>query len=279
VRGEISDPDNPSYLCQHGQEETELKHVEWNLPSGAGCMAADPPQHVPQLGPDEPVEPVETAAPEDSEPDPFPTTHGGLAGRNPTPPEYTSWIGGSSGGCGTWSIAMCDRILGRTDATTQVSQDEWTGISTEIKLDPTDGSSSRYDRAAYYQARGYCVAEKRFDGTPEDYEELMEKVHSGTCDVKAMFYKRLPDETYVNGHVEVVVGASNTGFLTNSWGHIGVVEGGSQGGFSHSGDGQWMKDAANPGEKVWPAGSTEVDVQYVCPCTAFESLGRLILGG
>lgn len=274
---DIADPDNPTYLCQHDQAGTDLKHAEWHLPTGVGCMATDQPAHVPEPGPDEPADtevPADTDAPET-----FPPTHTGLPGRNPTPPGYTAWVGGAQGGCGTWSIAMCDRILGRTDATSQVGEAEWTSISTEIKLDPTDGSSNRFDRAAYYQARGYCVAEKRFDGTPEDYAELQEKVHSGTCDVKAMFYKRLPDESYTNGHVEVVVGAANSGFLTNSWGHVATVEGGSSGGFRHSGDGAWMTDDDNPGEKVWPPGSTEVVLQYVCPCTTFENLGRMILGG
>lgn len=271
----FSNPANPTYLCQHDQAGTELKHAEWRLPSGAGCMAADPPQYTPD-------EPVDTELPDtdlpdtDSPTDPPPTA---LPGRNPVPEGYTAWVGGAQGGCGTWSIAMCDRILGRTDPASQVTEAEWTAISTEIKLDPTDGSSNRYDRAAYYERRGYCVSEQRFDGTAEDYEALMEKVHSGTCDVKAMFYKRTAEGEYVNGHVEVVTGASNGGFLTNSWGHVASVYGGSAGGFSHSGDGAWMTDAENPGGKVWPAGSTEVVVQYVCPCTAFESLGRLILGG
>jgi hypothetical protein len=273
----ITDPARPSYMCQHTEPEVDTKHAEWKIPTGAGCMAANPPAHTPQPGPDEDTT-VDTND-TDTAPSGFPDTHAGLPGRNPTPPGYGEWIGGQLGGCGTWSIAMCDRILGRTDPTSQVTEAEWTAISDEIHLDPVDGSSSRYDRAAYYERRGYCVAEKRFDGTEDDYAELTEKVNSGTCDVKAMFYKRTAEGTYTNGHVEVVTGATQGGFLTNAWGHVGVVTGGSEGNFSHSGDGVWMGDTSNPGNKVWPPGSTEVDVQYVCPCTAFESLGRLILAG
>ncbi|HMV67272.1 MAG TPA: hypothetical protein PKA64_10510 [Myxococcota bacterium] len=259
--------DEPTYVCQHDQAGTEQKYAEWDLPTGVGCAVADPPQTIPDPPDDGPP------------PTSFPPTHAGLPGRNPVPPEQEGWTGAEGGGCGTWSIAMCDRILGRTDPTSQVTEPEWDTISEEIHLDPTTGSSNRFDRAAYYQRRGYCVAERRFDGTPDDYAELVERFNSGTCDIKAMYYKRLPDDSYVNGHVEAVVGASNTGFLTNSWGHLGIVEGGSQGGFHHSGDGDWMTDEDHPGEPVWPPGSTEVIVQYVCPCTAFEQLGRLIFGG
>lgn len=178
-----------------------------------------------------------------------------------------TWSGYEKGGCGTWATAMCNRILGDTPAS-PVTKEEWNKIAEGIKQN-ADGGSFEEDRAKYYADKGYCVMDKRFDGTTAEYQELTQK-HLDGCDIKLSFWHRKADGTYENGHVETVTGATQAGVTTNSWGKEAVIEGGSKGGFRHSEDGKSFHDSA--GNKLWPADSTEVDVSYVCKCTAWESL-------
>ncbi len=185
------------------------------------------------------------------------------AGTNGLPTGMTAdWSGANSGGCGTWSTAMCNRVLGRTAG--EVTQDEWNAIATAIGQSAAGGANMT-GQGTYYEGQGYCVQAKKFN--QGDYAEIQEKLDAG-CDVKLFFWKREAGDTYANGHTETVTAATSTSATTNSWGQSATVSGGSDGGFSHTGG------AFNDSSTKWPAGSTEVWVQYVCECSAFESFAR-----
>jgi hypothetical protein len=233
------DAEHPSAMCTHSESDIPAKYEEMKTPRQLTCATAP-------------------------------------SGTQGLPPGIdNTWSGYGSGGCGTWAVAMCNRILGDTPSSQAVSKEEWNGIAKGIKQNATGGSMTD-DRSAYYKDKGYCVEDKRFDGTTADYEDMIKKRDDG-CDIKLAFWKRLPNGTYVNGHVETVTGASLGGATTNSWGNQGIIEGGSKGGFKHSEDGKSFKDPATGG-KLWPAGSTEVEVSYVCKCGVFESLAHAVMG-
>lgn len=173
-----------------------------------------------------------------------------------------TWSGYGSGGCGTWATAMCNRILGR--ASGAVTKEEWNEIATGIGQNAT-GGSSQANQGAYYEGLDYCVEVKKVD--KNDYSDLQEKLGEN-CDVKLFFWKRNADNTYSNGHTETVTAATSTSATTNSWGQSATVSGGSDGDFSHTGG------AFSNSSTLWPAGSTEVWVQYICQCSVFESFAR-----
>jgi hypothetical protein len=260
------DPANPLYLCQHTDEQMLVKAAENDFPLEEVCQT-DADVLV--------TDPAAPPPPSDPPPPPvFPMTHTGRPGTNPTPPGYGSWIGANEGGCGVWSVAMCDRRLGLMDPTSQVVQGEWETIADAIHMDRTDGSSNAQDRAAYYRSYGYCIVDKRFDGTTADYEEVRDNLD--TCDVKVRMYRRAATGR-VFGHVETVTSASDRNMVTNSWGGPAAIEGGTAGRFGHWKDGKrWMEDDGDP---TYPPDSTDVMITYVCPCThpMMESLGQRIL--
>lgn len=262
---DVTDPSDPRYECQHNDAEMEIKATMHDIPLNETCIPPDEPRvDDPDAPPFEPSPPP---------PAMFPPTHEGLPGTNPLPPEQSTWRGAETGGCGVWSSAMCDRRLGTTDPTTQVVQGEWNAIADVIKLTP-DGGSTAPNRAAYYRAQGYCVIDKRFDGTEEDYLEIADNLD--TCDVKLHFYRRTATG-YAFGHVETVTAAGARSVTTNSWGRPAAIEGGSAGGFGHWQDGKrWMEDDGDP---TYPPDSTEVMVTFVCPCNhpMMETLGQTIL--
>ena len=198
------------------------------------------------------------------------TTDG--AGTNAVPERDESWAGSQSGGCGTWATAMCNRILGLTDANSEVSKDEWNGIAGDLSQDGSGGSKMT-DQSKYYEDRGYAVHDKKFSGSAADYSEMIEKIND-RCDVKLFFWKRNADGTYTNGHVETVTGATGNSATTNSWGQEGVVQGGNDGGFDHSLDGTQFQDSE--GNELWPEGATEVWVSYVCEPGFFEGLAQAL---
>ncbi len=255
-----ADPESPKYLCQHDDPGTVAKAIEVDAPLAEPCAPAPPPPSPPPA------------------PDPGSQPWTGSSGKNPFPVAAESWVGvAAGGGCGVWSVAMCDRILGLTDASSAVTQPEWSAIATKIKLDPSTGASSWVDRAQYYRDKGYCTEHKLWTGTAEELAEVTERFNEGKCDVKMRFYKIVGDEA-VNGHVETVTGATLGGVITNSWGSEAIVNGGTGNGFSH----QVVKGpqmTESDGSPLWPAASAEVWIDYVCPCTMFEKLGQLILGG
>lgn len=199
-------------------------------------------------------------------------TTGGV-GTNALPTRDATWDGYGQGGCGTWATAMCDRILGETDADSEVTKEEWNEIAGKIKQN--NGGSKMSDQSKYYEDKGYCVEEKKFGGSDADYDEMSEKIDD-SCDVKLFFFKRNADGTYTNGHVETVTGADagNNTAATNSWGKEAAVSGGSDGDFEHSEDGTSFQDGE--GNKLWPKDSTEVWVQYVCECGFFEGIGKAL---
>lgn len=199
------------------------------------------------------------------------TTDG--AGTNALPERDETWDGYGEGGCGTWATAMCDRILGETSADEEVTKEEWNRIAEKIKQ--KNGGSKMSEQSKYYEDKGYCVEEKKFGGSDADYDEMVEKIDD-SCDVKLFFFKRNADGTYSNGHVETVTeaDASENSATTNSWGKEASVSGGSDGDFDHSEDGESFKDSE--GNKLWPADSTEVWVQYVCECGFFEGIGKAL---
>lgn len=229
----VFDETNDSLMCTHVQAEMAAKYAEMKTPHNAQCAA---------------------------------TNNGGQglpAGMDAT------WSGYGKGGCGTWAVAVCNRVLGDTPPSDPVTKEEWNRIAEGIHQN-ADGGSFPEDRAKYYADKGYCVMDKRFDGTTADYQELMKK-HLDGCDIKLRYQKRNADGSYTNGHVETVTGATQAGVTTSSWGKEAVVEGGSQGGFRHSEDGKSLTDPVTHG-KLWPADATEVEVSYVCKCTAWEEL-------
>ncbi|MCC7441394.1 MAG: hypothetical protein IT285_07165 [Bdellovibrionales bacterium] len=180
-----------------------------------------------------------------------------------------TWKGYGKGGCGTWATAMCNRVLRLTDPQDGVTKDEWNDIAPKIGQDD-DGSADFDGQAEYYKKMGYCVETKKFTGDKASYEEMEKYIDEG-CDVKLGFWKRVKNEDgsveLVNGHFETVLeaDADKRSCKTNSWGDISDVTGGADGGFTHSG-----ADSMNdrPGETdLWPADSTEVEVQYICPCS------------
>lgn len=254
-----SDPANPKYLCQHDDVGTVTKAKEVDAPLAEPCAAAPPPPSPPPA------------------PDPGTQPWGGASGKNPFPVAGENWLGvGPGGGCGVWSVAMCNRILGLTDASSAVTQSEWDEIAGKIKLDPATGSSSWVDRAAYYREKGYCTEHKLWTGSAEELAEVTERFNNGKCDVKMRYYKIVGEEA-VNGHVETVTGATTGGVITNSWGHEAIVTGGTDNGFEHQVvNGPQMTEG---GASMWPSGSAEVWIDYACPCTMFEKLGQLIFGG
>lgn len=200
---------------------------------------------------------------------------GGI-GTNPVPARDASWSGSGGGGCGTWATLMCNRILGETDPDQEVTKDEWNDTADAIDQNPSGGSQMT-DQSEYYESLGYCVNDKKFGGSAEDYAEMVERIHNG-CDVKLFFWRRMADGTYTNGHVETVTGAnaSDQTATTNSWGQPGTIRGGGNGGFDHSLDGTQFQDGA--GNELWPADSTEVWVSYVCECGFFEGLAKKLFG-
>lgn len=199
----------------------------------------------------------------------------GGAGTNVLPTGMdASWAGYGQGGCSTWATAMCNRILGVTDADSQVDQGEWNGIAGAIGQDANGGSSAS-NQAKYYEDLGYCVEEKKFAGSAADYQEMEDKVNDN-CDVKIFVWTRNSDGTYSNGHVETVTNADgeSQSATTNSWGTDATVTGGNDGNFNHSQDGSTFQDGA--GNPLWPANGTEVWVHYVCECSFWESLGKAL---
>jgi hypothetical protein len=172
---------------------------------------------------------------------------------------------------------MCNRILGDTNAATPVSKDEWNSVAKAIGQD-ANGASTKAKRAAYYRSKGYCTVDKKFDGTGTDYDDMTQKFNVDGCDVKLSFYKRNANGTYTNGHVETVTGATHGGAKTNSWGKDATIQGGSAGGFDHSEDGTGKQFHDANGNKLWPKGSTEVWVSYVCRCNRFERLINRLTG-
>lgn len=186
-----------------------------------------------------------------------------VAGTNGLPAGMDAeWAGASSGGCGTWSTAMCNRILGRT--TGEVTRDEWNEIAGAIGQNATGGATIT-TQGTYYEGLDYCVQMKKFNSG--DYSEIQEKLDQN-CDVKLFFWKREAGETYTNGHTETVTAATSSSATTNSWGQSATVSGGSDGSFSHTGGA--FSDSATK----WPADSTEVWVQYICECSVFESFAK-----
>lgn len=200
------------------------------------------------------------------------TTDG--AGTNTLPTMDESWKGYGQGGCGTWSTAMCNRILGLTDPDTEVTGDEWNGIADGIGQNDSGGSKMS-DQSKYYEDKGYCVNEKKFGGSEADYQEMADEIND-SCDVKLFFWTRNADGSFSNGHVETVTSADagSRSCTTNSWGEEATVSGGNDGGFDHSRDGSAFQDAL--GNELWPAGATEVWVSYVCECSVLESIGKLL---
>lgn len=262
-----------TYECQHDDVGTTEKFELWHWPDPDDGCQAPVPGYVDTDTPPETDPPADTDDTDGS--DPFT----GQPGTNPWPSGADGWAGvPQGGGCGVWATAMCNRILGVSSATRPPDEAEWDAIAAAIQM-KEDGGSNRIDRANYYRDRGYCVSMERFDGDADDYETLVEKVQSGSCDVKLAWGRRTLDGEYVNGHTEVVTGATSSAILTNSWGHVGILEGGSAGGFKHNGEGRWFPADETDGGVLWPPGSTEVTVSYVCPCTFFEELGSMILGG
>ncbi|MBI2339858.1 MAG: hypothetical protein HYU99_05785 [Deltaproteobacteria bacterium] len=196
------------------------------------------------------------------------------AGTDSLPEMDESWVGSATGGCGTWATAMCNRILGITDADSEVTRDEWNDIAEGIGQNDTGGSEMT-GQSSYYEDLGYCVHNKKFDGSAEDYAEMEEKSDE-ECDIKLYFWKRNSDDTYSNGHVETVtdVDADAETATTNSWGNEGTVSGGNDGDFDHSLDGTQFHD--DEGNELWPADSTEVWVSYVCECGFFEGIAQAL---
>jgi hypothetical protein len=237
---------SPKYDCMHDDISVGEKLSENHQPDGEVC-----------------------ALPKSGAPDAT-TTAPGDPGTSQLPKGIgASWSGYGKGGCGTWAVAMCNRILGDTDPKSDVTEAEWNGIAKGIHQNSSGGSRG-VGRAAYYENKGYCVESESFSGSTASYEALKKKLEDDHCDVKLSYFKRNADGTYSNGHVETVTAATNGGVTTNSWGQEGVVVGGSDGGFRHSLDGKNFRDDA--GNPLWPAGSTEVVVQYVCKCPVFSSL-------
>ena len=204
----------------------------------------------------------------------FPAGVGGPAGTRRLPGNYPGpgFEGSRAGGCGTWSTAICNRILGDTDPDAPVDQIEWNEIARDIKqgvdADPQRaGGSSVQDRDAYYRDKGYCVETKRYGGSPADRQELSQKVVDEKCDVKLQFAQinpaPPPAPRFINGHVEIVTGITARGIQTNSWGHDGYIQGGADGGFTHS-------DPSSA--SLWPPNQTRVTVSYVCKCGLFSDL-------
>jgi hypothetical protein len=192
-----------------------------------------------------------------------PAATGGPKGTSRMPSSYSEGgFSGSAGGCGTWSTAVCNRILGESDPNAPVDQVEWNDIARAIGQDPTTGGSSIARRDAYYRDKGYCVETRRFTGSLADQNELSQKVVSEKCDVKLSFYTGTPGppSTLANGHVETVTGITAQGIQTNSWGTDGYVRIGTNGGVSHSRYPIYV-----------PANST-VYVSYVCKCSLFDKL-------
>lgn len=198
----------------------------------------------------------------------------GGKGTNLLPVMDESWAGSQTGGCGTWATAMCNRILGIEDAGSEVDKDEWNKIAGGIGQNAT-GGSKQSDQSKYYEDQGYCVHDKGFSGSSDDYAEMVERINQG-CDVKLFFWKRNADGTYSNGHVETVTEADANAKTakTNSWGKDATVSGGSDGGFDHSLDGTQFQDG--DGNEMWPAGATEVRVSYVCECGFFEGVAKAL---
>lgn len=183
-----------------------------------------------------------------------------------------NWAGYGSGGCGTWATAMCNRILGKSEG--EVTQGEWNDIANGIGQD-ANGGSRMSNQSKYYEDKGYCVSESKFGGSEADYQEMEDQIDD-ECDVKLFFWTRNADGSFTNGHVETVTSADaeSGSCTTNSWGHEATVSGGNDGGFDHSRDGTAFRDGA--GNELWPAGSTEVWVQYVCECSVLESIGKFL---
>jgi hypothetical protein len=189
---------------------------------------------------------------------------GGPQGTSKLPGNYpsTGFSGSANGGCGTWSIAICNRILGDTDPNAPVDQAEWNDIARAIGQDPNTGSSAHAGRDAYYRDKGYCVETRRFTGSAADQNELSQKVVNQKCDVKLAFYTGTPGppSTLANGHVETVTGITAKGIQTNSWSTDGYVQIGANGGVSHS------------RFPIYAPGNSSVFVTYVCKCSIFDKL-------
>jgi hypothetical protein len=191
------------------------------------------------------------------------TATGGPPGTARLPGNYPSvgFNGSAKGGCGTWSTAVCNRVLGETDGGKAVDQAEWNEIAKAIGQD-ANGASRPAAVDAYYRDKGFCVQTKKYDGSTADQTELNNKLVTERCDVKLLFYTTnpTPPPALINGHRETVTGVSAQGIQTNSWGQDGLVKGGSSGGFSHS------------RYPVYPANGTTVFVSYVCKCGFFQKL-------
>ncbi|TNE97244.1 MAG: hypothetical protein EP326_11805 [Deltaproteobacteria bacterium] len=207
----------------------------------------------------------------------FDTPNYTSAGRNAFPAGVDgSWNGSSGGGCGTWATMMCNRILGKTNSGTAPSRNEWNDVAGGIGQN-TSGGSTISGRAKYYEGAGYCSSFEIFEGTTASYKKMAKHIKDG-CDLKLSFWKKNPNGTLTNGHVEVVTGVNFTrrgvgSATTNSWGKPATVSGGNNGGFSHSED--RVGGNFNPGGN-WPANSTVVAMEYVCKCSTLQSLAKLL---
>jgi hypothetical protein len=196
----------------------------------------------------------------------------GPPGTAKLPGNYPSagFEGSRKGGCGTWSTAVCNRILGETDRNKPVDQVEWNEVARGIRQRPDSdsaraGQTAPFDIDRYYKDKGYCVETKLYGGSSDERKELGDKFVRDHCDVKLAFYRFNPGPppSLTNGHVETVTGITARGIQTNSWGTDAYVQGGSNGGFSHS-------NPAFAGN--WPPNQTRVYVSYVCKCGIFQGL-------
>lgn len=242
---------SPRFLCEHDRDGTLRKLDEYSLPTDIRCAPQpEPPPPAP------------------------PPMHSGPDGTNATPDGYRSWMGGATGGCGTWSVAMCNRILHRTEPSSQVTQTEWDGIATSIRQDATGGSFTE-DRSKIYRDAGYCTVTQDFRGTAEEYAEAARRFGMN-CDLSLAFWKRTGPNAWTNGHVETITAVGTNSFTTNSWGHPATVTGGTAGGFRHDRPAGQMVERGTT-TTLWPADATDAEITYVCPCGGFAELGQILL--
>lgn len=182
----------------------------------------------------------------------------------------STWQGSTGGGCGTFATAVCNRILQLTPPDQAITKDEWNGIATAIKQD-ADGGSSTSDQMQYYKDKGgYCAHYSRFDGDGQDYNYIA--THIDRCDLKLSFGRKSADgKSWEDSHVETITSVDymNKSMVTNSWGYQATITGGYENNFNHSRDGMNQAFHQADGSKLWPASTTGVWLETICPCNQF----------
>lgn len=188
------------------------------IPDGLQLTATIPNGSLPYLYSEEVIPPLTCAAVDEQ------ATTSSEPSLLQKPKMDSTWIRGArGGGCAVFSIAACNRLIGRTAKSADLTKDEWNGIAESIG---GEGNHS-YDKVMkYYTDRGYCATMYRFRGKVNGKDDIadIETALKNGCDVKLLWARLGTSTTRPKAHIETVTSTNaKQGLIyTNSWGETNV---------------------------------------------------------